>query len=176
MKQTRYNFSTPVGVAGGLYDLTSYVCDSFNNGEADGVLKHGMGIVTGSEAGVAALPSESSTILNFEGVLLNGLITEHNMDGDVTVKKGQTVGILKQGRIWACTTEDAVPAYNKAVFLVIKGDNAGLFTTSDDEDEKANTIAINAKFITEKGSGNLAAIELYPTMVVPASTAAAANS
>ena len=165
MKQINYGFSTPVGIAGGLYDLTGYVCDSFNNGEKDGVLKHGMGVVTGEKAGVAALPKEGATIKTFEGILVNGLVTEHTMDGDVTVKEGQTVGILKQGRIWARTTEEAAPAYNKAVLLVIKGKDAGLFTTSDDGDNTGNTIAVNAKFITEKGSGNIAAVELYPTVV-----------
>ena len=168
MKQMNYGFSTPVGIAGGLYDLTGYVCDSFNNGENDGVLKHGMGVVTGDKAGIAALPKDDSTLANFEGILLNGLITEHTMDGDVTVKEGQTVGILRQGRVWVRTTEEALPADKKAVLLVVKGDNAGLFTTSDDEGERGNTIAINAKFLSEKGSGNIAAVELYPTMVASA--------
>lgn len=166
MKQMNYGFSTPVGIAGGLYDLTGYVCDSFNNSEADGVLKHGMGVITGEKAGVAALPKEGATLKNFEGILVNGLTTEHTMDGDVTVKNGQTVGILKQGRIWARTTEEAVPANNKPVFLVYKGDNAGLFTTADDVENKDNAFAVNAKFLTEKGSGNIAAVELYPTVVV----------
>lgn len=173
MKQTSYNFGTPVGIAGGLYDLTKYISDSFNNGEDDGVLKHGMGVVTGEKPGVAALPSEGSTIYSFEGVLMNGHITEHTMDGEVTVKNGQTVGVLKQGRIWARVTEDALPAYGKAVLLVITGENAGLFTSADDEDEAANTIAVNAKFLTEKGTDNVAVVEVYPTMVVPSSAAAA---
>lgn len=29
MKQLNYNFAPDLGVAGGLYDLTGYVCDSF---------------------------------------------------------------------------------------------------------------------------------------------------
>lgn len=170
MKQTSYNFSTPVGIAGGLYDLTGYVCDSYNNGAEDGALKHGMGVVVKDTAGVAHLPEAGSTILNFEGVLINGLITEHNLDGDIVVKKGHTVGVIKQGRVWARIAETSAPAYGKAVLLITKGDKAGLFTTADDEDEKANAIAVNAKFLTEKGSGNIAAVELYPTVVVPSST------
>ena len=173
MKQMSYNFSTPVGIAGGLYDLTGYVCDSYNNGAEDGALKHGMGVVVTDTPGVAQLPTEASTILNFEGVLLNGLITEHNLDGDVVVKKGHTVGVIKQGRVWARLAESAVPAYGKAVLLITKGKNAGLFTSADDDDEKANAIAINAKFLTEKGSGNIAVVEVYPTMVVPSSVASA---
>lgn len=183
MKQMNYGFSTPVGHAGGLYDLTGYVCDSFNNGEKDGVLKHGMGVVTGDKAGVAALPKEGSTIKTFEGVLVNGLTTEHTMDGKVSVREGQTVGILKQGRIWARVTEDAVPAYNKPVLLIVKGKNAGLFTTSDDTENTGNTIAVNAKFLTEKGTSlswdneegkektvNIAAAEFYPTVIVAANS------
>lgn len=169
MKQMNYGFSTPVGIAGGLYDLSGYVCDSFSNGEDSDVLKHGMGIVKGSKPGIAALPAAGSTISDFEGVLLNGVTTEHSIEGGVTVKNGQTLGIIRQGRVWVRTTEDAVPAYGKAVLLVKSGDNAGLFTTAEDTDESANTMAINAKFLTEKGSGNIAAVELYPTVVVPGS-------
>lgn len=170
MKQTSYNFSTPVGHAGGLYDLSHYVCDSFNNEAKDGAMKHGMGAVTGSASGTAALPSESSTIANFEGIVLNGLITEHDMNGDVIVKNGDTIGIIKQGRVWGLVTENSIPAYNKPVFFVIKGDDAGKFATEDDEDNKANSIAINAKFLSEKGTGDIAAIELYPTVVFPTAT------
>lgn len=173
MKQMNYNFSTPVGHAGGLFDLSHYVCDSFNNEAADGAIKHGMGVVTGSKPGTAVLPTEASTIANFEGIVVNGLVTEHNMDGDVVVKNGVTIGILKQGRIWGLVTEDSVPASNKPVYFVIKGEDAGKFATEDDDDNKANSIAINAKFLTEKGTGNIAVIELYPTVVFPATAPAA---
>lgn len=176
MKQLNYNFAPDLGIAGGLYDLTGYVCDSFCNAEKDGVLKHGMGIVTGSAAGIAALPTKDSTISNFEGILVNGLTTEHSMDGSVVVKEGTTVGVLKQGRIWARVAADAVPANGKAVYFIIKGDNAGLFTTSDDDTNASNAIAINAKFIGGKGSSDVAPVELYPTMVVPSSVAQTNNT
>lgn len=173
MKQMKYNFSTPVGHAGGLYDLSHYVCDSFNNEAKDGAMKHGMGVVTGSKPGTAVLPSEGSTIVNFEGIVVNGLVTEHNMNGDVVLKCGDTIGIIKQGRIWGLVTEESIPASNKPVYFVIKGEDAGKFATEDDEDNKANSIAINAKFLTEKGTGNIAVIELYPTVVFPTATAPA---
>ena len=176
MKQLNYNFAPDLGVAGGLYDLTGYVCDSFCNAEKDGVLKHGMGIVTGTEAGTAALPTKDSTISNFEGILVNGLTTEHGMDGSVVVREGTTVGVLKQGRIWARVAEDAVPANGKAVYLIIKGSNAGLFTTADDDTDAANAIAINAKYLGGKGSSDVAPVELYPTMVVPSSVAQTNNT
>lgn len=171
MKQFNYNFSTPVGVAGGLYDLSQYVCDSYNNEAADDAIKHGMGAVTGSTAGKVALPVKTSTIADFEGIVINGLVTEHNMNGDVIVKNGDTVGIIKQGRVWGLVTEESIPARNKPVYFVTKGDDAGKFTTADDEDNKDNRIAINAKFLSDKGTGNIAVIELYPTVIFPAATA-----
>lgn len=185
MSQTKYRFTPNTGIAGGLYDLTSYVNDSYNNSEKDGVLKHGMGVVTGDEPKTAALPTEGKTLLDFEGIVVNGLVTEHGLDGVVSIKNGQTVGILKQGRIWARIAETAEPERNKPVYLIVKGEQAGLFTTSDDEEESANAIAINAKFLTEKGikystaeaenaTANIAAVELYPTPIVAAPSAAAA--
>lgn len=166
MKQLDYNFAPDIGIAGGLYDLSGYVCDSFCNSAKDGALKHGMGVVGGEKAGTAALPAESSKIADFEGILVNGLTTEHSMDGSVVVKEGVTVGVLKQGRIWARVAADSVPAKGKAALLITKGDNAGLFTTSDDDTDAANAIAVNARFIGGKGSSDVAPVELYPTMVV----------
>lgn len=50
--QTSYNYTTPKGVAGGLYDLAPYQVDSRVNGEATpGVLKFGMGVVQGTTPG-----------------------------------------------------------------------------------------------------------------------------
>ena len=170
--QTNYNYAPDLGVAGGLYDLTDHVVDTYNNEADDGDLKFGMGVVLGTGAGKAAKPTSSATINDFEGVLLNGGITEHDMSGDVRVLKGKTLGVLKQGRIWARVAADAVPAYGKPVLLVVNGTDAGLFTTTDDEDNAANIIAVNAKFLGVKGTGDIAPVEIYPTVVVAPAAAA----
>ena len=174
--QTNYSFSPDLGVPGGLYDLTDHVVDTYNNEADDGDLKFGMGVVLGTGAGKAALPTSSATINDFEGVLLNGGITEHTMGGEVCVLKGKTLGVLKQGRIWARVTEDSVPVYGKPALLVVNGTDTGCFTTDDDEDNAANVIAVNAKFLGGKGTGDVAPVEVYPTVIVAPAAAAAASS
>ena len=173
--QTNYSFTPDLGVAGGFYDLTDHVVDSYNNEAADGDLKFGMGVVLGTGAGKAALPTSSSTTADFEGILVNGGTAEHTMDGDVRVLNGKTLGVLKQGRIWARVTEDSVPAYGKPALLVISGADVGCFTTDDDVDNTSNVIAVNAKFLRGKGTGDVAPVEVYPMYVV-APAAAPANT
>ena len=171
--RTNYSFAPDLGVAGGLYDMTEHVVDTYNNEANDGDLKFGMGVVLGTGKGKAAKPTSSATINDFEGVLLNGGTTEHTMDGDVRILNGNTLGVLKQGRIWARIAEDAEPAYGKPVLLVVNGTDAGLFTTADDEDNASNVIAINAKFLGGKGTGDVAPVEIYPTVIVAPTVAAA---
>lgn len=174
--QTNYSYMPGIGVAGGFYDLTDRIVDTYNNEADDGDLKFGMGVVLGTGAGQAALPTSSATISDFEGVLINGGITEHTTDGEVRILKGKTLGVLKQGRIWARVTGGSVPAYGKPVLLVTSGVSAGCFTTADDDDNASNVIAVNAKFLCGKGAGNIAPVEIYPTVIVAPSAESDGNN
>ena len=166
MKQTTYDFATPNGIPGGLYDLTGYVCDSYCVGANDDVLKFGMGVARGSDGKAVAVTSETTAI---EGILLNGLITEHEMNGDVVVRKGKTVGLIKQGRVWGRLTAAAVAAYGTPVYVVIADvgstSEVGCFTDYAHKTADQTVLAVNAKFIGAKGTEGAAPIEIYPGVV-----------
>lgn len=156
--QTSYNFATPKGVAGGLYDLSRHDVVSRRNEENDGVIKFGMGVVIGTTKGVQVkLPAAGATAGNFEGIVLNGFSTELDKDGKLVVTNDATVGVITYGKVWARIVADITPAYGDALYLVVSGDNAGLFTNASGE----NTMAITgAKFIGAKGTGDVAPVEL----------------
>ena len=85
--QTAYNFATPRGVAGGLYDLSPYVSDSRLNGETvAGALKFGMGVVCGTAPGAnVKRPAAGATADRFDGIVMTGFTTEQDVNGDVVV-------------------------------------------------------------------------------------------
>lgn len=157
--QTSYNFATPKGVAGSLFDLAPYSIDSRINGEADaGVLKFGMGAIQGTAPGSdVKVPATGATAATFEGVVLNGFNTQQTMQGVVEILPSQTVGILRYGKAWARIKTGITPAYGDALYLVISGDDAGAFTNAAGDD----TIAVKGRFIGAKGTGNVAPVELY---------------
>lgn len=162
MKQTKYDFATPNGLPGGLVDLTGYVCDSYTVEAENGVLKFGTAVTTGTAAEKVTALAPGATIAQVEGILLNGLITEHTMDGDVRVLKGKTVGVIKQGRVWARCAEKADPKYGDAVYISLTAGEIGYVTTADAKEDGA--IKINAKFLGGKGTEGAAPIELYPNV------------
>ena len=98
--QTSYNFATPKGMAGSLFDLAPYSIDSRMNGEtAAGTLKFGMGAVQGTTPGSdVKVPATGATAATFEGVVLNGFNTQQTMEGVVEILPSQTVGILRYGK------------------------------------------------------------------------------
>ena len=160
--QTSYNFATPKGVAGGLYDLSPYAVDSRRNEADDGVLKFGMGVVVGTTAGnQVKVPAATSD--KFEGVALNGFSSELDMDGKLTLKKGATVGVLRKGRVWARIKAGVTVAYGNDVYLIANGANAGLFTNAEEKNGESTVISIKitgAKFVGVKGTGDVAPVEL----------------
>lgn len=161
--QTSYGYSTPKGIPGGLYDLSTYVIDSRLNEAANGALKFGMGVVQGTAPGVnIALPAAGATAAKFDGIIVNGFNQQHDLEGKVSLNSNQSVGVLKQGRIYARLADDVEPSYGDAVHLIISGDEAGLFTDTADTSETPTTIAINAKFIGGKCTGAVAPVELFP--------------
>lgn len=164
--QTTYNYATSRGVAGGLYDLSPYASDSRLNSETvAGDLKFGMGVVCGSAPGVnVKRPATGATTDKFEGIVMTGFTTEQDSNGDVVVMPGQTVGVLRYGRIWARTKTGISPEYGEALHLIVAGDDAGLFTNTADtpaEGATSKTIAVKGRFIGGKGSGNVAPVELF---------------
>lgn len=156
--QTTYNFSTDKGVAGGIFDLSPNTIDARRNECEDSILKFGVGVVVGTSAGnQVKLPEAGATVAKFEGIVVNGFSTELNRKGELAIEKDATVGVLRKGRIWARLVDGITPAYGDALYLVISGANAGLFTNATGD----NAIAItNAKFIGTKGTGNVAPVEL----------------
>lgn len=163
MGQKTYGYNTPVGIPGGIYDLNDYISNTRINEEKDGKLLFGVGVIIGSEAGnEVALPVEGATAAQFEGVVMNTGTTEMDKYGKVAIPERATVGIMSRGRIWARVSEDAIPEYGKTLYLIIEGDNAGFFTTAEDE---ATKIALNARFISSNTSDGIAAAELFGGVV-----------
>jgi len=155
--QTNYSYSTPRGVPGGLYDQSPYVVDTRLNEANNGKMLFGMGVMQGSAPGVNIdLPSTGATLAKFEGITVNGFTQQHDLEGKVSLGNNQSVGLLKQGRIYARLVSDVEPAYGEDAYLIVSGDNAGLFTNVSG----SNTLKISAKFIGSKGSGAVAPVEL----------------
>ena len=157
--QTKYGYFTVKGDAGGIYDLAPYTIDSFINEAATGKLKPGMAVVTGTKAGLQVkLPTAAGN--TFEGVVTNRRTTEHGIEGEVTLRNKATVGVMRQGRIWALLADGIKPAYNGAAYVVATGDEAGCFTTAS-----SGNIAINARFLSADEDG-IALVELLGQDVV----------
>jgi hypothetical protein len=156
--QTTYSYTTPKGVAGGLLDISPYSIDSRINEETDEKsLRYGMGAVVGTSPGKTVLiPSDASTAAQFEGIVLTGFNVEQDRHGEVYVYPKQTVGILKYGGAWARVAPGLTIAYGDPLYLVIDGDDAGLFSN-----EPTDAIAIGGRFVGGLGTGNIAPVELY---------------
>lgn len=143
--QTSYTYGISKGIAGGLYDITGYENNTFLT---PGGIPFGYGVVKGVNPGRdVKLPDEKSTVADFEGVVQNGFTTMQDMKGDAIPENGQSIGVLRQGKIWGVVGVSAEPAYDSPVFLITEGDEAGCFTTENDE---SNKIALTARFISAK--------------------------
>lgn len=149
-----YSSRTPAGVAGGLYDLTDHVVDSFRIDAKDGEIKCGMGVVHGTVPGTdVALPAAASTIDKFAGVVMNGGSTEMDMNGNVVIRSSSSQSVMRSGRIWVRLAAGAEPAYGQQAHLITTGNDAGCFGTT-------GGVAVNASFLTAAQNG-IAAVELY---------------
>ncbi len=146
--QTSYNYGMSKGIAGGLYDITNYENNTFIT---PGGIPFGYGVVKGTVPGSdIKLPSAASTAADFEGVTQNGFTTQQDMQGNAVPAEGESMGVLRSGKIWAVLGKAAVPAYEKAAYLITDGDEAGCFTTVEDQSTK---VLLTAKFISEKDGG-----------------------
>jgi len=156
--QLTYNYATPKGVAGGLFDIAPYRIDSRLNGETDdNKMMFGMGAVQGATPGTDVLvPTSASTIVTFEGLVVANLTNEMNMQGDVSVKTQGTLGVMRWGRGWARVVPGITPKYGDPLYLTITGTYAGFFTNVSG----SGTIAVNGTFAGGLGSINVAPIRL----------------
>ena len=157
--QTSYGYFTPASGAGGILDLAPYAIDSFLNEEENGTLKAGMGVVQGSQPGrTVALPTEDATDASaFEGIVSNGRTTQYDLEGELSILKGKSVGVMRWGRIYGRVAEDVEVEYGDAVYLVVSGDEAGYFTNSEDDG-----LAVKGRFLSGVDlNSRIAAIELY---------------
>ena len=129
--QTTYGFSTPIGIPGGLVDLSPYAIDTFLNEEDSGKMKFGFGVVSGTKPGInIALPTSASTAAKFVGVTVDNRSTEYDLEGNINVRNGAAMGVLRYGRIYVRVGDSVEPAYGDSVYLIISGDDAGCFTNT----------------------------------------------
>ncbi len=153
--QTSYNYGIPKGIAGGLYDITYYENNTYIT---PGGISFGYGIVKGAKPGVdVKLPDAASKAEDFEGIVQNGFTTMQDMEGNAIPEKGQSIGVLKTGKIWCIVGAAAEPAYGKPAYLIIDGDEAGCFTT--EEDTSSTKVLLDSRFISGK-DGNIAPIRV----------------
>lgn len=154
--QTVYRFSTPIGQAGGIYDLAPYAVDSFLNEADDGKLKFGMGVVKGTKPGFGInVPAAGAAAIDFEGIVTNRRTSENGMFGGVQLSRSITVGVMRYGRIYGLLAANEEPAYGDPVYLVVDGDDAGCFSKSAD-----GNVAIKGRFMSTASDG-IALIELF---------------
>lgn len=157
--QNVYSYNNPIGGAGGLVDLSPVEINTFANEENTRVLKFGMGVVAGTEAGKQIkLPVAASTAGAFEGVVTNNRTRERDLEGDLYIRKGAAVGVLRYGKIFVRLATGIEPAYGDALYLIKSGDDAGCFTNASGE----TAVAVKGRFIGGKDATNgVAPVELF---------------
>lgn len=143
--QLNYGFSTPKGVAGGKVDLADDIVASRTVEAEDGVLKFGMAVAVGENAGDGIkLVSEGTTKEQIDGVLLHAANTEQDMSGKVVIKKGTTQSVMRKGHVWGRLASNAEPTYNKPAYVVATGEDAGCFTHEADSNIDIGAVFGNA--------------------------------
>lgn len=155
--QTRYGYSTPMGHAGGIYDLAPYAIDTFINEAANGVMKFGTGVMRGSNPGHnVTVPAQGAAAANFEGIAVNNRTTEYDLDGNLSIRKGASVGVMRFGRVYGRVVPGVEVAPGQPVYMVVSGEHAGYFTS------KEEGIAIKGRFLTAiDATTQVAVIELF---------------
>lgn len=162
--QLKYGFSTVIGAAGGIVDIAPYAIDTFQNEENTGKMVFGVGVVKGSVPGdKVALPTSAATAAKFEGIVTNDRTTEYDLEGELSLRKGASVGVMRYGRVYARVAEDVAPAYGDAAYLITSGDEAGYFTNAAaGNDDDFTTIAVKGRFLGKVDtSAQVAEVELF---------------
>ena len=162
MVQKDYGFQQPLGLPGGIYDLSDK--DIVSRTTDPGVsAKPGMGLVKGATAGeTVKLPATGSTAADFEGIFVHGSKQmEHNMEGAVACDGGDTVVLMRKGRIWALVADTATPTYGTGAALILSGDNAGKLTDTADEEENSKVALTGVTFTGKADADNgIAVVEM----------------
>lgn len=127
--QMNYNYGTPKGVPGGKVDISFDEVVTRKNEESNGTMKFGMAAAVGSKAGIGvALPTSETTAAKIDGVVIYHPNTEQDMDGNVVIKQGVSLGIMKKGHVWGRTSAECKVTYGGTAYVVVDGDYAGCFT------------------------------------------------
>ena len=123
--QLKYSYDTPKGVPGGKVDISFDNVDTRTNEEADGVLKYGMAVQTGTYPGTTVkVPTSGATKSAIEGVALSLPNTEQDMQGNVVVRNGATIGVMRWGKVWGRLASDAAPVSGQTAYVVVDGEEA----------------------------------------------------
>ena len=170
--QTKYNWTTGRGIAGGLVDLTPHIIDTFINEEDTGVLKPGLGVMAGTTPGKQIKVFKTGGTPVFEGVVNNNRTTQYDLDGKLRMYKGSGVGVVRWGRVYVLVEPDVTIAYGDGLFIIGAGDNAGKFTNTDNS--SANP-AVPGRFLGPAENG-IAPVEIYHSDTAAAAANAAATA
>lgn len=153
--QLDYGFSIPKAVPGAKVDLSDDKVVARINEADDSAIKYGMAVMVGTNPGQSVkVLTTGATSEQIEGVVLCHPNTEQDMKGNVVVRKGMSLSIMKKGRIWARLATDVTPVYNAKAYVVVSGADAGTFTTVAD-----GNVDIGATFGNATDNG-IAVIEL----------------
>ncbi len=132
--QLDYSYQVSKGVPGGKYDLSMDTVITRTNEEADGILRFGMAVMTGSSPGTTVkVPVAGTAAAKIEGVVLHAENTEQDRKGRVAVPNNASVGVMTHGKIWGRVSSDAVPVYGNKAWVAVDGDEAGCFTSTGTE-------------------------------------------
>ena len=151
MGQTSYNFQTALSFPGAIFDLApkqivSRVVDDIMK---VGQVRFGMGVYQGANPGKNVIVPDVTAIDTYEGVVVNGLVTEHGwVEGEVNVRPGTVVGIMRYGVVCVLIDQTLLtaPAYNDDLYLVTAGNEAGRFTN-----EPTGNTAVKGRFLGQTG-------------------------
>ena len=83
------------------------------------------------------------------------------MDGDLSIRKGASVGVMRYGRIYARVADGVTVKYGDALYLLTDGENAGMFTNAASA-TTPKAVAVKGRFLGAADlSTKVAAVELF---------------
>lgn len=155
--QTAYRFGTPMGAAGGIVDLAPYAIDTFLNEEDTGVMDFGVAVVKGTAPNKIKKAAAGATAAKLVGVTTNNRTTEYDLEGEVYLRKGKAVGVMRYGRIYVRVVPETVIAIDDPAYVSTAAETAGMFTNSS-----SGTVAIKGRFLsTVDATTGVAMVELF---------------
>ncbi len=121
-------------------------------------MKHGAAVICGETPGkTVCLPTDGATATKYEGIVVNNLTTEHDLDGEMRILNANRVGVMRWGRIWGRLGAEVEPAYGDPVYVIAGGEEAGLLTN-----DSSAGFAIKARFLGGADTySQIAPVELF---------------